>query len=36
MTTGEPVLKLLNYFVEIVDNILSRLDAEAQRVGILT
>ncbi len=36
VVTGEPVLKLLDYFVEIVEDILSRLDAEARRVGIFT
>lgn len=34
VVTGEPVLKLLNYFVEIVEDVLSRLDAEARRIGI--
>lgn len=32
--TGEPVLKVLDYFVELVEDILSRLDTEARRLGI--
>jgi hypothetical protein len=36
VVTGEPVLRLLDYFAEIVEDILSRLDAEARRIGIFT
>jgi hypothetical protein len=32
--TGEPVLKVLDYFVEVVEDILSRLDVEAKRLGV--
>ena len=32
--TGEPVLKLLDYFVELVEDILLRLDTEARRIGV--
>ncbi len=31
---GEPALKVLDYFVELVGDILSRLDTEGQRLGI--
>lgn len=32
---GEPVLKVLDYFVELVEDILSRLETEARRLGIV-
>ena len=34
IVSGEPVLKVLDYFVDIVEDILSRVGAEARRLGI--
>lgn len=32
---GEPILKVLHYFVDIAEDILSRIEAEARRLGIV-
>jgi hypothetical protein len=32
---GEPVLDVLNYFVRIVEEILSALETEARRIGLV-